>query len=1174
MDGMINGRYLLHEKIGQGGMGIVHRATDRLTGISVALKQVKLSSDHQLLSSSSPADSFINIRLLLAHEFQTVASLRHPHIITVLDYGFDANRQPYFTMPYLANAQTILQAGDSRTFAERIRLIQQMLEAVSYLHRRGILHRDLKPENVLVVDGSIRLLDFGLAMIKGQASSSAGSWYYVAPEVLLENPPSEASDLYAIGVLAYELLVGHYPFDRNHPDLIGQILEAAPDLSPLPLALAEVVSTLLAKQPEARYQQAASAMAALSTAIGQPLPAETQAIRESYLQAASFVGRERELTTLREALHVARGEQGSLWLVGGESGVGKSRLLTELRIRALIDGVVVLQGQASGEQGSSSYQIWQPILRNLLLLAEPNEHTASVLKAIVPDIEMLLGRSIPPPPALSGDAGQQRLLEAIGTLFQQQTQPLLLLLEDLQWANEALFVLRHLQPLLATMPLLIVGSYRADEAPHLPEEVPGVHLLPLPRLSPTAVSQLTHAMLGDLANRPEIATFLQHETEGNAFFLVETVRTLAEEAGRLTAIGSQPLPQHLFPQGIQAVVQRRLGQLPATARPLLEMAAIIGRQIDEAVLAHLFPQHDLEAWLLACGETAVFDFHQGSWRFAHDKLREGLLLDIPATQQQTMHQQVAQTIAHIHPNLNQTAAILAHHWQQAGDTAQAVGYWRRAGDVAANAYANAEAITYYNQALTLMLQLAQANPTPDRLTKISDLYTHLGRALELNAQVEKAMALYEAMETTAQQLQDLPMELMALVSQGQIRCTGTPFFNPEIGEQLSQRGLTLAQTLGDAVAEAKINWNLLNLYRYSDKMAEAQQCGERALALLQPFDLPEQKAFALNDLSHVYRSLGLSVQSQECLTQAIGLWRQINNLPMLADSLSTGCFVAAYTGDYAQSIAFADEAYAVSSSIHNIWGQSYSRWYVGNAYWELGQPSQALRLMDDGIRWGEESGFSFAQVSIRADQALVYGGLGATAKGLEVAKLAVARAEEVAPHTRPYALAALARVYLLAGDVMGAETAVSAITTPLNNIDILWPPLVPFIACQLAFAQGNYAKAAQLIDERLECLQKYGLHAFVPELLLLQGETLLAMDQTRIGHEALQDATAAARHLGSKRILWQALARLSLLEAQTTAAQQRQEAVDITTCISNQIDNPFLQQSFAALVTKQMAPPA
>ncbi|MCA9994965.1 MAG: AAA family ATPase, partial [Anaerolineales bacterium] len=1132
-----------------------------------------LSSEQELLTGISLSDSSINIRLLLAHEFQTVASLRHPHIITVLDYGFDTNRQPYFTMPYLANAETILQAGSGRPFGERIRLIQQMLEAVAYLHRRGILHRDLKPENVLVVEGNVRLLDFGLAVIKGQSSISAGSWYYVAPELLLEQPPSEASDLYAIGVLAYELLAGHYPFNRDHPDFIGQILDILPDLTCLPPAIANVIGTLLAKQPEERYQQATSAIIALSTAIGQPLPAETQAVRESYLQAAAIVGREHELAALHQALHIANIGQGSLWLVGGESGVGKSRLLNELRIRALVEGSVVLQGQASGEQGSSSYQIWQPILRNLLLLAEPNDYTASVLKTIVPDIEMLLGRPIPQPPTLSGDAGQQRLLEAIEALFRQQTQPLLLLLEDLQWANEALFVLRHLQPWLATMPLLIVGSYRADEAPHLPEEVPDAQLLPLPRLSPTAVSQLTHSMLGDLANRPEIATFLQQETEGNAFFLVETVRTLAEEAGRLTAIGSQPLPQHLFPQGVQAVVQRRLEQLPASERPLLEMAAIVGRQIDEAVLAHLFPQHDLEAWLLACGETAVFDFHQGGWRFAHDKLREGLLLDIPAVQQQIMHRQVAQTITQTRPDLNQTAAILAHHWQQAGDITQAAGYWRQAGDIAAAAYANTEAITYYNQALTLKLQLAQTAPTPERLAKISDLYTHLGRTLELNAQVDKALALYEAMETTAQQLQAPHMALMALVNQGQIRCTGTPFFNQAIGEQLSQRGLTLAQTLGDAVAEAKINWNLLNLYRYSDKMSEAQQRGERALALLQPFDLPEQKAFALNDLSHVYRSLGLSAPSQECLTQAIGLWRQINNLPMLADSLSTGCFVAAYTGDYAQSIAFADEAYAVSSSIHNIWGQSYSRWYVGNAYWELGQPSQALRLMDDGIRWGEESGFSFAQVSIRADQALVYGGLGATEKGLAVAKLAVARAEEVAPHTRPYALAALARVCLLAGDVVGAKTAVSAITTPLNNLDILWPPLVPFVACQLAFAQGDYTKAAQLIDERLECLQKYGLHAFVPELLLLQGETLLALGQTRIGHEALRDAANAAQHLGSRRILWQTLARLAqMAETNALAAKQRQEAEEIATFISSQIEDLALRQSFAALASKQMAP--
>lgn len=1173
MSQLINGRYQLHEKLGQGGMGIVHRATDRLTGNSVALKQLRLSPIQERTSTPSLSSSSPDVRLLLGHEFQTIASLHHPHIISVLDYGFDTHRQPYFTMPYLQNARTILQAAATLPLDDRIRLIQQMLEAVAYLHRRGILHRDLKPENVLVVDDGVRVLDFGLAMIKGQTSSSAGSWYYMAPELLLEQPASEASDLYALGVLAYELLTGCYPFDKHHPDLIGQILEADPDLTPLPPALANVVGNLLAKQPEARYQQANGAMLAFSAAVGQPLPAETQAIRESYLQAAAFVGRENELARLRTALRAALVGQGSIWLVGGESGVGKSRLLDELRIQALVSGAIVLQGQASGERGGSSYSIWQPILRNLLLLAELEDEAASMLKSVVPDIEALIGRPVAPPPALSGEAGQQRLLEAIVTLFQQQTQPLLLLLEDLQWAGEALFVLRHLQTLVPTMPLLIVGSYRADEAPHLPQEVAEAKVLPLSRLSATAVSQLTHAMLGDLANRPEIATFLQQETEGNAFFLVETVRTLAEEAGRLGAIGNQPLPPHLFPQGVQAVVQRRLGQLPARERPLLEMSAIIGRQINEPVLRHLFPAHDLERWLLACGETAVFDFHHGTWRFAHDKLREGLLMDIPAAQQQTMHRQVAQTLIHLAPNQSQTAAIVAHHWHQAGDKEQAAHYYYLAGDAAAHAYANPEAIRYYSQALALTLTLAQTNATGERVAQLTHVYTHLARTLELNAQVDKALALYEEMEATAQALAAPTLELAALVGQGQIRCTGTPYFNPEQGEQLSQRGLTLAQAVGDAVAEAKINWNLLNLYRYSDKMGAAKERGERALALLHPYDLPEQKAFALNDLSHVYRSLGLSAQSQSCLTQAIGLWRQINNLPMLADSLSTGCFVAAYTGNYAQAIAFADEAYAVSSAIHNIWGQSYSRWYVGNAYWELGQPSQALRLMDDGIRWGEESGFSFAQVSIRADQALVYGGLGAIEKGLAVARRAVARADEVAPHTRPYALAALARLCLLAGDVAGAETAVSAITTPLNSLDILWPPLVPFVACQLTFAQCDYAKTIQLIDERLERLQNYGLHAFIPELLLLQGETFLALGQPAIARDTFNDAAAAAIRLGSKRVLWQALNHQATLEDPATAAEQRQKAQEVVAYISQHLDDLALKQAFAAFVSKQMASP-
>ncbi|MEM7113989.1 MAG: hypothetical protein AAF614_16260 [Chloroflexota bacterium] len=111
----INGRYHLHEPLGQGGMGIVHRATDRLTGEIVTLKQVLLPVSQLFFASHPAAETSQGLRLTLANEFQTLASMRHPHIISVLDYGFDEQRCPFFTMDYLENAQNILAAGNGRS---------------------------------------------------------------------------------------------------------------------------------------------------------------------------------------------------------------------------------------------------------------------------------------------------------------------------------------------------------------------------------------------------------------------------------------------------------------------------------------------------------------------------------------------------------------------------------------------------------------------------------------------------------------------------------------------------------------------------------------------------------------------------------------------------------------------------------------------------------------------------------------------------------------------------------------------------------------------------------------------------------------------------------------------------------------------------------------------------
>ena len=191
----IGSRYQLEAELGRGGMGAVYRALDRLTGDEVALKRVMTPAEKlqfaSRLSGDSAASGSTNLRVALAQEFHTLASLRHPNIIRVLDYGFDAERQPYLTMDLLHEPRSLLDAGQDQPLAVKINLLVQMLQALAYLHRRAVIHRDLKPDNVAVVveNGALHVLvlDFGLALTTDLASktaSLAGTLAYMAPEVL------------------------------------------------------------------------------------------------------------------------------------------------------------------------------------------------------------------------------------------------------------------------------------------------------------------------------------------------------------------------------------------------------------------------------------------------------------------------------------------------------------------------------------------------------------------------------------------------------------------------------------------------------------------------------------------------------------------------------------------------------------------------------------------------------------------------------------------------------------------------------------------------------------------------------------------------------------------------------------------------------------------------------
>ncbi|MFN8373726.1 MAG: protein kinase [Anaerolineae bacterium] len=707
-------RYVLLEKLGAGGMGAVYRASDRLTGQVLALKRVLAPVD---LEGSTPSSESSDLRLALAREFRTLASLRHPHIVTVIDYGFDDDKQPYFTMNLVDGARTLLEAAQDQPLNEQIRLLAELLQALVYLHRRGILHRDLKPGNVLVdTYSTVKVLDFGLSLATSYSLSDmqtgmSGTLAYMAPELFKEEEPTVASDLYAFGVITYELFTGRTPFQsKNIALMINGILSSEPDLSPIHANIQPVLRRLLAKTPAERYINAEEVLRVLSEATGYTPPRETAAIRESFLQSAPLVGRSEEITRLHTLLKETIDGRGSILLIAGESGVGKSRLLDEIRIRALIRGVLVLRGRAVSE-GSTPYHAWREPLRMLVLTTPPNDEEAAILKPIVPDIAALLEREVgDAPPVREASEGQMRLFHTVTALLQRQPQPVLLLLEDLQWlGSESLGLISHLAPLLGNMPLTIVGDYRDDEAANLAQMLGAVPVMKLNRLSKANVGELSLAMLGTAGQRSDILNLLHQETEGNAFFLVEVVRALAEEAGQLDDIGKLSLPHKVFAGGVRYVVERRLNRVPEDARQLLKLAAIIGRKIDVPVLAALAPDVEVEAWLTTCANSAVLHVQDERWYFAHNKLRECLLDDMPAAERPLLYRRAAEGIETAYPNSADYLVTLAHLWQVVGDHQKELLYAQQAGFQALQSNASVEAANYLTRAMELLRLLPETS---------------------------------------------------------------------------------------------------------------------------------------------------------------------------------------------------------------------------------------------------------------------------------------------------------------------------------------------------------------------------------------------------------------------------------------------------------------------------------
>jgi serine/threonine protein kinase len=770
------GPYEILGPLGEGGVGVVYRARHTGSGAIVALKTVRLRAAAHLSSVRREVLALHRLRHPGIVRFLDggVFEGRPWYAMELLDgctllQTIGGSQADYSTIPSLGGPPPVSERRSSSPpprlqrpaaggrLDELLTLFRLLCAPLAYLHGEGIVHRDIKPSNVFIrPDGTPVLMDFGLVgrwrgargrEILEDTQTFGGTLVYMAPEQARGEIGDARSDLYALGCTMYEALTGMVPFE----DFAVSVDTASSAVGPVPPSeivagipseLDALILQLLEKDPRDRIGHADDVAQALAALGAGDWPREGLPRGRAYLYQPRLVGRSEALRTMLEGVDSSR-KLGGLLLVGGESGIGKTSLSAEAaRLAYQREYEVVTSECPPGEPGQRSAPLtaFRPLLRHIVehcLVGGPTVTDRVVgpwhrlLASIEPAFSQLRPtRESVDPAGLPVQAALERMLGALSetiVAFAGESNALLLVIDDLHWADGlSLALLARLgtaEGEHAAGRLVLVGTYRTEEAGAWLLsllELPRTLHIELDRLGPNDVGKMVADMLGVSDAPADLARFVAEESEGNPFFVGEYLRTALDAGllyrdadGRWRKDDRSPKASLALPHTVRALVERRLGVLSAGARRLVEVAAVIGVDIEPELLLSIGvrragrgapSEQDLLTHLgdLSARHVLV-ETTRETLAFSHDTLRRVAYDGIAAEERRTLHGLVAEGLEQRSERdaPPERAPSLAHHYERAGDSARALDYLERAGRYALAHSAGKEAAGFFREALRL-----------------------------------------------------------------------------------------------------------------------------------------------------------------------------------------------------------------------------------------------------------------------------------------------------------------------------------------------------------------------------------------------------------------------------------------------------------------------------------------
>ncbi|MEH2415997.1 trifunctional serine/threonine-protein kinase/ATP-binding protein/sensor histidine kinase [Nostoc sp.] len=716
--------YHVSEELYNGSRTLVYRANRETDQKSVVIKLMKTAYPNfsELVQFRNQFTIAKNLNLPGIIQTYSLEPYQNGYALVMEDFGGISLNQ------WQGRGENGGMGGTTQSLIEFLRIAIAVCNALDILIRNRIIHKDIKPANILINPETkeVKLIDFSIASLLPRETQILmspnvleGTLGYLSPEQTgrMNRGIDYRTDFYSLGVTFYELLTGQLPFQSHDPmELVHCHIAKLPplvdEINPqIPPLLSSIVSKLMAKNAEDRYQSAFGLKDDLEICLHQlketgkiaSFPIAQRDVCDRFIIPEKLYGREHEVETLLEAFDRVTNNQTELMLVAGFSGIGKTALVNEVHKPIVQQRGYFIKGKFDQFNRNIPFFAFVQAFRDLMgqLLSESDAQLSTwknkilqvlgdqgqVILEVIPELEQIIGQQLPAT-QLSPSAAQNRfnlLFQKFIQVFTTKEHPLVIFLDDLQWADStSLKLMQLLMNESISGCLLLIGAYRDNEVSAVHplmltlDEITKAHAtinkITLAALSEASLNQLVADTLNCSLETTEILTQLVYQkTRGNPFFSTQFFKALHQDnlikfdldSGSWQCNIAQLKGLALTDDVVDFMVLQ-LRKLPEPTQNVLKLAACIGNQFDLATLAIVSENSETETAIylwkalqegLILPQSEVYKFYVGretqdlvessltvNYKFLHDRVQQAAYALIPESKKQSIHLQIGQLL--------------------------------------------------------------------------------------------------------------------------------------------------------------------------------------------------------------------------------------------------------------------------------------------------------------------------------------------------------------------------------------------------------------------------------------------------------------------------------------------------------------------------------------------------